>query len=231
MREGISDYRTELSRFLDSGKTAAAFSRLILQFDDEYFALKKDENKLDYNDLEHLTLQLLQNPEIRGEIFNKYKYVFVDEYQDVNPVQEEIISSMGGEVFLVGDVKQAIYGFRGSKSLFFAEKFNRFEGGEGTALRLSGNFRSGDKVLGFVNRLFSEVMREDTCGFSYKNNSEMTAAGQYPRDCGNASIWVFGKDGVEREQSSVYSVLRDSRPAPHSREGLAVLQIVEKELK
>ena len=226
-----ADYETELYRFIQSGKTASAFARLVLGFDEEYFSLKKDENKLDYNDLEHLTLALLRDGQIKSEIFNKFKYVFVDEYQDVNPVQEEIISAMGGEMFLVGDVKQAIYGFRGSKSLFFAEKFNRFEGGEGVALRLSGNFRSTGRVLDFVNRLFSSVMREENCGFAYKNNSEMTAAGAYPGDCGKAAIYIYGKDEKEeKKELSVYSVIKDSRPAPHSREGLAVLQIVEKEL-
>lgn len=233
VREGIGGYDTELARFLESGKTAVAFSRLVSEFDDEYFALKKDENKLDYNDLEHLTLQLLQNDGVRGEISEKYRHVYVDEYQDVNPVQEQIISAIGGgEVFLVGDVKQAIYGFRGSKSLFFAEKFHRFEGGEGKALKLSGNFRSGGAVTDFVNRLFSDVMREESCGFNYKNNSEMTAAGAYPPGYGKAGLYIYGKDEKAQEEDlQVYSVVKDSRPAPHSREGLAVLQIVENELK
>ena len=232
VRGDLSDRETELSNFVKSGRTAAAFSELLLRFDCEYAAVKRDENKLDYNDLEHLTLQLLKDEGIRGEINEKFRYVFVDEYQDVNPVQEEIISSMGSEIFLVGDVKQAIYGFRGSKSLFFAEKFNRFEGGDGTALRLSSNFRSASAILDFTNALFSDVMREETCGFSYKNNSEMTAGGAYPPESGFAGIHIYGKDEKEEPQARpVYSVMDDSRELPHSREGLAVLQLVERELK
>lgn len=232
VRGDLSDRETEFSNFIKSGETACAFSDLLLQFDCEYAAVKRDENKLDYNDLEHLTLKLLKNIGIRDEINNKYRYVFVDEYQDVNPVQEQIISSMGKEVFLVGDVKQAIYGFRGSKSLFFAEKFSRFVGGEGKALRLSSNFRSTPAVLNFVNELFCDVMREETCGFDYKNNSEMIAGGAYPDGCGFAGIHIFGKkESSPAENLPVYSVSADSRGVPHTREGLAVLQLVERELQ
>lgn len=234
VREGLSDEQTEFNHFMESGRTAVVYSRLLLQFDEVYARIKREENKLDYNDLEHLTLQLLQDENVRKEINSRYRYVFVDEYQDVNPVQEEIISSMGGEVFLVGDVKQAIYGFRGSKSLFFAQKYNRFEGGEGTALRLSSNFRSCKTVLDFVNDLFSEVMTEDVCGFNYRNNAEMHAGGAYPADCGSAGISVFGEDEEQEEEEKkrlpVYSVVADGRDTPHTKEGLAVLQLVERAL-
>ena len=230
VREGILDEQTERDLFFQSGNTAAAFSALLLEFDAEYTAIKRDENKLDYNDLEHLTLQLLQDENLKKEINSKYGYVFVDEYQDVNPVQEEIISSIGQEVFLVGDVKQAIYGFRGSKSVFFSDKFKNFEGGAETALKLSGNFRSCAAVLTFVNTMFSEVMRDGTCGFDYAKEHKMTAEGKYPADCGSAEIHIFGKEEKVVEERGVYSVMEDGRDAPHTREGLAVLQLVEREL-
>lgn len=230
VREGISDEQFERDLFFKSGKTAEAFSSLLLEFDTEYTAIKRDENKLDYNDLEHLTLQLLQDENVKTEINSKYKYVFVDEYQDVNPVQEEIISAIGRDVFLVGDVKQAIYGFRGSKSVFFTDKFNSFEGGAESALRLSGNFRSSAPVLSFVNTLFAEVMREETCNFDYAASHKMTAGGAYPPDCGGAIIHIFGKDEKVEEERGVYSVMADGRDTPHTREGLAVLQLVERAL-
>ncbi|MCH5147020.1 MAG: UvrD-helicase domain-containing protein [Clostridiales bacterium] len=230
VRDGISDEQTERRLFLESGKTAVAFSALLLEFDTEYTAIKRDENKLDYNDLEHMTLQLLQDENLKKEINSKYSYVFVDEYQDVNPVQEEIISAIGREVFLVGDVKQAIYGFRGSKSVFFSDKFKNFESGAQTALKLSGNFRSCAEVLMFVNAMFSEVMTERACGFDYAAGHKMTAEAKYPKDCGLAEIHIFGKDEKIAEERGVYSVMEDGRNAPHTREGLAVLQLVEREL-
>lgn len=228
----IGDLETELDAFLKSGETAIALARVIMDFDAEYTAVKRDENKLDYNDLEHLTLKLLSDESVRREINSKYKYVFVDEYQDVNPVQEKIISlTGGGEVFLVGDVKQAIYGFRGSKSLFFAEKYNRFEGGGGSALRLSNNFRSSDGVIDFVNSAFSEIMTSATCGFDYSRGSVMLGGGGYPAGFGETVIHVFGKDEEEKTELSVYSVLSGGTEVKHSREGLAVLEVVKRELK
>ena len=232
VRADLENSEIERTRFFESGKIAKAFLRLILQFDAEYAAMKADENKLDYNDLEHLTLKLLKDEEVLSEIKSKYSCVFVDEYQDVNPVQEEIISKLGEEsLFLVGDVKQAIYGFRGSKSLFFAEKYNRFEGGGGNALRLSSNFRSSDGVLNFVNSIFSDIMTEKSCGFDYSKGSVMLGGGGYPENYGKCEIHIFGKDEEKEEELKVYSVKSDGREAKHSREGLAVLEIVKRELK
>lgn len=221
----------EKARFMESGKIAIAFSRLLLEFDREYAQVKNDENKLDYNDLEHLTLKLLEDGAVRSEISGGYKYVFVDEYQDVNPVQEEIISALSGETFLVGDVKQAIYGFRGSKSAFFSKKFAAFGNTGGTALKLSSNFRSTDGVLNFVNSLFSEIMREDCCGVDYKNTAQMAFGELYPRGYGEAGIKIFGKDVPEEREKSVYSVACGGCKAEYTREGLAVLEIVKSELQ
>ena len=89
----LESEEAEYNYFMQSGRVAVAFSKLLLQFDREYAEVKRDENKLDYNDLEHLTLKLLADEAVVNEINSLYKYIFVDEYQDVNPVQEEIISA------------------------------------------------------------------------------------------------------------------------------------------
>lgn len=233
LKDGFKDRETEKKYFFESGRLTTAFARVLLRFDREYTAVKRDEGKLDYNDLEQLALALLKNGEIKSRVNAKYKYVFVDEYQDVNPVQEKIIGEVGAHnVFTVGDVKQAIYGFRGSKSLFFAQKYNRMLDGEGEALKLTGNFRSADGVLDFVNTLFSRVMVASVCGFDYKNGSEMRCVGGYPRNCGETTVHVFGKDTEQREEAEeVYSVAeRSLKKSGHTREGLAVLEIVRREL-
>ena len=116
---------TERERFINAGETAAAFTRVLKLFDEAYSAVKREEGKLDYGDLEHFALQLLKggDGDVAEAVREKYKFVFVDEYQDVNPIQDEIIGAVAGnDIFCVGDLKQAIYGFRGSRSRFFAEK-------------------------------------------------------------------------------------------------------------
>lgn len=228
---GFKDEKTELYYFLQSGKVSVAFSRLLMQYDGEYAEVKRDENKLDYNDLEHLTLKLFEDESVKNEISSKYKYVFVDEYQDVNPVQEEIISALGSEVFLVGDVKQAIYGFRGSKSEFFSKKYAAFSDGGGmSALRLSNNFRSSDEVLNFVNALFSDIMQPEASGINYLADGVMLGGGGYKTGFGQAKLHIFGKDEKEEKELKVYSVIEDGRQTRHTREGLAILSLVKSEL-
>ncbi|MDE7305803.1 MAG: PD-(D/E)XK nuclease family protein, partial [Clostridia bacterium] len=109
--------------------------------------------------------------------------------------------------------------------------YERLEGGGGNALMLSNNFRSSDKILDFVNALFSQVMTESTCGFDYSRTGMMYGGGGYPEGFGSAQIHIFGKDEREREERQVYSVKSGAQEVRHTREGLAVLEIVERELK
>ncbi len=193
----------EKKAFFEAGVIARALGRYILKFDDEYSALKREKNLLDYNDLEHVTLKLLQNEKVLKEVNDKYKHVFVDEYQDVNPVQEKIISLVGGQnVFLVGDVKQAIYGFRGSKSRYFGEKQVEFATMGGTSLKLSRNFRSSDAVLDAVNSLFCSVMTKETSDVDYAYDSVMERGGMYPENSGKVVAHILSTDNKEDKKMS-----------------------------
>ena len=198
----------ELDRFLKSGETAAAISAYLLKFDEKYAALKQERGALDYNDLEHKALKLLQNEEIAQETRAKYKFVFVDEYQDVNPVQEELVSRIGGEnLFLVGDVKQSIYGFRGSKSRFFVEKQRQFEKDGGNSLIMKSNFRSSDAVLDAVNAQFSLAMTLNTSSVDYKRDSWMQRGGRYALNDGKTQIHYLPEEEKNTaETRGVYSV-------------------------
>ncbi|MCH5163376.1 MAG: UvrD-helicase domain-containing protein, partial [Clostridiales bacterium] len=85
--------------FNESGRLAAAFANVLLLFDEEYTAIKRDEGKLDYGDLEHLAYSLVcaegsVDNDVKEQINGKYKFVFVDEYQDVNPIQDAIINAV-----------------------------------------------------------------------------------------------------------------------------------------
>ncbi len=232
MLKGLADRQTELAMFLDAGKSAAAFDRLVLAFDDAYAAVKREEGKLDYGDLEHLTLKLLGTDGMTEEVRSRFKRVFVDEYQDVNPVQERIITLVGGdELFLVGDVKQAIYGFRGSKSAYFTKKTEELAPSGGSLL-LSHNFRSAPGVINFVNAAFSRLMRPDTCGIDYRASGVMLAGGAYAEGSGGAMLHVFEKEkGEKTEVDGVYSVVKEELgQKPLSAEGAAVLDVVLREL-
>ena len=206
-------YEEELANFLNSGETAKALAKYLLRFDTVFSELKRERNALDCNDLEHFTLKLLAQEEILQSVQNKYRYVFVDEYQDVNPVQEKILSLVGKDnVFLVGDVKQSIYGFRGSRSEYFLQKQESFDAFEDAfSLYLSRNFRSSDKVLDAVNAQFSLAMTNATSGLDYATTSKMEKGGRYEENSGDVQIhFVVEKEEIdENTERGVYSVRKN----------------------
>lgn len=188
----------ELVRFLESGKFIRALYRYTLKFDEEYSALKREKSKLDYNDLEHYALELLKIDSVREAVRSQYRYVFVDEYQDVNPAQESILSAVSGEeVFLVGDKKQAIYSFRGGKSQYFSDKERQFGGGN---LVLSANFRSAKNILSFVNEVFSSVMTDKTCGIDYRS-FPMAGGERYGEYGGVVRVYAPEKEKEKKERT------------------------------
>ena len=236
LTKDLEEEQTERQRFFDSGEVAKAFVRLLMAFVAAYDGVKREEGKLDYGDLEHCALALLNGADgdVRETVRQKYEYVFVDEYQDVNPIQDKLITAVaGGDVFCVGDLKQAIYGFRGSRSRFFAEKCG-YVGGRGEYVVLPDNFRSSRNVISFVNNLFSKIMQPPVCEFDYADGHAMRGGARYAegRD-GVAQICLF--EGAEYEKptvNGVYSVASGGAASKgYTAEGLAVLQLVEEALK
>ncbi|MBR1975263.1 MAG: UvrD-helicase domain-containing protein [Clostridia bacterium] len=225
----------ELEAFMRSARTASAIATYLLKFDEKYEALKLEKGVLDYNDLEHKALELLSMPEMAASIREKYRYVFVDEYQDVNPVQEAIVTALSGDnVFLVGDVKQSIYGFRGSKSKFFVEKQARYKAGEGQSLKMKSNFRSSDKVLDAVNTQFTLAMTLQNSSVDYKEESIMEKGGSYPINSGKVQIHFLGKEEEEKTKRGVYSVMEHADVKASSTASNAarmIHQIIDQELK
>ena len=231
--EKLLSKQEELKNFLLSARTARALAKYILVFDEKYAAKKREKGVLDYNDLEHVALELLFNEEIATELKEKYRYVFVDEYQDVNPVQEAIVSRVGGEnLFLVGDIKQSIYGFRGSKSRFFAEKQAAFAAGEGKSLAMTRNFRSSDKVLDAVNEQFALAMTPHVCDVDYARDSVMERGGRYEVNSGKVQIHFLGKEEKKAAtERGIYSVKAHTgrEEVERSLAAKAILQIIRDE--
>ena len=221
----------ELAVFLSSGEIAAGLAEAVLAYDAEYAALKRRAGGLDFSDLEHKCLALLEIPRVGAEVRGRYTHVFVDEYQDVNPAQERILSLVAGEnVFMVGDAKQSIYGFRGCSPAFFSEKYELLRG-EGRALTLNGNFRSCTAVLEAVNRLFSGVMTRESCSVDYAGTSVM-AAGSPAQEGGRVRIeFVPEAEEKERAQRDVYSVAANLGPAEDEEfaEGALIADIILQE--
>ena len=139
-----------------------------------YSENKRKKARLDYSDLEHFACRIVEDPAIKREICEKYKYIFVDEYQDVNPLQERIIDAVKGKgnLFLVGDVKQSIYAFRMCDPGIFLDKYvNYSEKGFACPIELNDNFRSSENILAFANEVFSSLMTEEFGRIDYRGKA------------------------------------------------------------
>ncbi len=218
----------EYRRYQDGRERASALATLLLRYDEIYSALKKEKGLLDYDDLEHCAVRVLSNEDALKGVRERYEYLFVDEYQDVNLAQERILSLVGGEeIFLVGDRKQAIYGFRGSKSQYFTQKTEQFP----HSLCLTENFRSAAGVLDGVNRVFSRAMTTLTCGFDYTSDSLMRGGRRYENHTGGVYFLRYAKNKAEKAPPrEVYSVLNGGSERVEDAQAQAILRLVEGEI-
>ncbi|SDK95192.1 helicase-exonuclease AddAB subunit AddA [Natronincola ferrireducens] len=137
--------------------------QLLISFDKGYREKKRERGIVDFNDLEHYALEILENNKAAEEYRNRFEYIFVDEYQDSNIVQETLIGYIKREnnLFMVGDVKQSIYRFRLADPSLFIDKYEGYsiEGGAvNRRIDLSKNFRSRGEVLQGVNYIFKHIM-------------------------------------------------------------------------
>ncbi len=218
--EGIGSEETERARAQEAARRAAAIGKIVLEYDRAYSACKREAGALDYDDLEHFAYALLSNEEVKREVQSRFSYVFVDEYQDVNPMQEAIIGQLANKnLFLVGDEKQAIYGFRGSKSKFFI-RTEREYAAKGCALKLTENFRSAPEILKAVNRVFSELLTGYT---------PMRGGSRFGEHGGEILSYLSKKTPKEERELGVYSVLSGGRASEKNALADTVVKIVEAE--
>ncbi len=171
---------------------------LIRVFARLYAAEKKRANALDYEDLQHKALAALRE---NGEAYQKkYEHIFVDEYQDTNPVQEEIISLVNGgnKLFMVGDVKQSIYRFRLADPGIFRRKAGMFRaaGQAGEIIVMNDNFRSCGRVIDAVNFVMESVMSERLGEVEYREEERLNKN----KEGGCARVLLCGVEEVEHAE-------------------------------
>lgn len=160
--------------------------------------IKREKSLMDFSDLEQLTIKLLLDEngkatEPARELARQYVEIMVDEYQDSNRVQEVIYTAISrnddSNRFLVGDVKQSIYGFRQAEPELFLEKYIHFTPAEFAAdkqprkLVLSRNFRSRAEILEAVNHTFATILSKEVGQLDYGSEEQLyPGLEQYPQD-------------------------------------------------
>lgn len=167
-------------------------------------ALKRADNLIDFADMEQLAYQILSqdtsNSALARDFYQeKFKEILVDEYQDINPLQEKILQllkKMGqNNIFMVGDVKQSIYGFRQAEPSLFLQKYHAFgqkKQADKERILLAANFRSTKPVTKLVNHLFNPVLSSDFGGIDYRKEGQLVfGADYYPDSLPQASEIIF----------------------------------------
>ncbi|HEV7476030.1 MAG TPA: UvrD-helicase domain-containing protein, partial [Pyrinomonadaceae bacterium] len=146
---------------------ALELALLLNRIDERLNEEKQKISALDFDDLELRALDLLNRPEVITRAAERYKYFLVDEFQDTNGLQrvllEQLALERGGReaanLFVVGDRKQSIYGFRGADVAVFSEMTKRLLAAGGESKPLLLNFRSQPPLIGFFNFLFERLFQ------------------------------------------------------------------------
>lgn len=161
-----------------------ALLELAREFGRAFADAKRELGALDFHDLEQHALRLLwdtdtgQPTAVARQWRERLRFIFVDEYQDINAAQDKIIEALSREGphanrFLVGDMKQSIYRFRLANPRIFQAYTERWRGAQGKTIPLTENFRSREGVLEFVNSLFGLLMRRELGGLSYDDDNRL----------------------------------------------------------
>lgn len=198
--------------------------KLVKRFDQLYSQAKRAINCMDFADLEYYALRLLTQDssdeklvpsETALALRRKYKYVFVDEYQDINPVQQAILEAVGsrGNVFVVGDVKQSIYAFRGAEPKIFLESLKAASPDPKSTqhqlrVDLNANFRSVKGILDFVNKMFGRIMTASVGQIDYDESAILRPAGQHKTEGKKPAaveLHILDEQKSDKESADIYS--------------------------
>ncbi|HEY2083182.1 MAG TPA: UvrD-helicase domain-containing protein, partial [Verrucomicrobiae bacterium] len=220
--------------------------RLAREFGESFDGAKREAGGVDFADLEQFALRLLWDAPANGpaslarEWQARFKFVFVDEYQDINEAQDTILRaiSRGGTSanrFLVGDVKQSIYRFRlADPGIFQAYKKQwTADPKSGRAIPLSDNFRSREALLDFVNSFFALFMRSEIGGVTYDADAHLKFGapdkrGQFSRQAGQAPQVEIHIRTKARDEGTIEN---DNNGAEPSAGDLPGLDATEKEAR
>src|SRR5882672_9023836 len=157
----------QVSLDLFARRYALEVALLLRRIDDRLSEEKQKLSALDFDDLELRALELLERPEVITRAAERYKFFLVDEFQDTNDLQRRLLERLAlqkarresANLFIVGDRKQSIYGFRGADVAVFGEMTDTLLAAGGESKPLLLNFRSQPPLINFFNYLFERLFQ------------------------------------------------------------------------
>ncbi len=173
-------------------------SCLVKEYNSILNGLLRERNLLTFYNAEQMAFDLLcdyKNNEIfvkdsAKEYIKNFDEVLVDEYQDTNVLQDvlfKVLSDDEKKLFIVGDVKQSIYRFRGAEPSNFLNKKHRYlpfdvaEDFQSKKIILGNNFRSREEICEYINFFFSHLMTAETGAIDYDEEERLYPLAEYPK--------------------------------------------------
>lgn len=161
------------------------FTEEIQEYYKKYTSFLKKIKRISFDGALNILNELLDDEKILSDVRNTYKYIVVDEFQDVNRVQFEIIKKLTGDngnLFVVGDMNQSIYGFNGSELEIMANFTEHFP--ESEVIDVNENYRSGENIIEVANTLLenSEIKSEPLNANKEKLGGINVELGEYSQD-------------------------------------------------
>ncbi|MDO4518337.1 MAG: 3'-5' exonuclease, partial [Bacillota bacterium] len=171
---------------LDISDDTYYYIDIVEEFVNTFRAEKAREALIDFDDVMHYAIAVLDHEEAAAELREKFEYIFVDEYQDSNELQEIIVQRIArhNNLFMVGDVKQCIYKFRLAEPEIFRNKaqlYNSEDEADSILLKLNSNFRSKIHVTRLVNDVFRKQMGDNYVGEELNGKAPEDKPGFSPR--------------------------------------------------
>ncbi len=177
----------------DTARMCRVLCDFLLTYDERILSEKQTRGICDFTDNRRYLLRLLRDKDgqptpVAEELAAQYDEVYIDEYQDVDELQDEIFRLVGGDHrFMVGDLKQSIYGFRGADPSVFAryrrELPSLHDGAEGThgnSIFMSDNFRCDESVIRVTNAVCGHILRACPASVGYRADDDLGFAKRPP---------------------------------------------------
>ncbi len=202
-----------------TGRYVDVLFKVYLEYQRLLKEIKKDKKLFEFSDFEHFALELLQkedgSPTLLAEnLRENYRYIMEDEFQDTSYVQDAIFTMIAKEgqknLYVVGDVKQSIYGFRkASPRIFLAKRqIGIDDNAKGNTIYLPHNFRSSHSVIGAVNYIFTMLMSGECGGVEYDENEALQTLKE-PDDTAGLVVNIWAENEAENTAAAISRMIKE----------------------